>query len=215
MSFTSFDEWYDQLTKRMLLNMLVTWCRDNGARLPKRIERMGKDELWSRFFWAKQEWHRELVPHVNTLWKPAVTGVDYYPKVRVRAMRAYLRRSDDEAHADDFKGRKVRQGRASAGNRTSRDSAPAKAKARKRVKAPAVPEPQAVAGKPPTDREWRPVAKEVLASVVPGARVISPILGEGEVVAVDVGYLEVKFPDRQCRFVMPDAFEYGYLKIGR
>jgi len=219
MGYSSFEEWYDQLTKRKLVNEIATWCRNHNTDMPRRIEKMSKGELWKRFFWAKQEWHRELVPHVNTLWKPVVTGIDYLPEIRDQALRAYINKAEGKEpdrkafSAETGNGRWIRKDprrkngtKASAAKgRPHAKSTPPKAQGRKEVPKPAE--------RPAVGRKWKPVSKEALATVVPDARVTSPVLGEGTVVAVDARYLEVRFPDRQCRFVMPDAFEYGYLKL--
>ena len=221
MDYSSFEEWYDQLTKRRLVNEIATWCRNHNADMPGQIEKMGKGELWRRFFWAKQEWHRELVPHVNTLWKPVVTGIDYLPEIREQALRAYLDKAGAKEpakkafSAETGNGRWIRKGSSQpygmkarvAKERAHGKARPSNARIHEEAAKPAE--------KPTASRSWKPVSKEALAAVVPGAKVTSPVLGDGFVVDVDTRYLEVRFSDRQCRFVMPDAFEYGYLKIGQ
>jgi hypothetical protein len=46
-----------------------------------------------------------------------------------------------------------------------------------------------------------------------GDIVIHKSLGPGEVMALDDKYLILKFPDRESKFLYPDAFKKGYLSV--
>ena len=58
-----------------------------------------------------------------------------------------------------------------------------------------------------------PVAElvEAAKAITVGDTVIHKSLGPGQVVSIDDKYLIVKFPDRESKFLYPDAFEKGYL----